>query len=74
MIMIQNDHSKEYTRDLDKLKDLVKKNEGPEIKEKKMRERKEWIETYLDRTENKKLPDKAIDFHDKEKMFPLSQD
>jgi len=26
----------------------------------------------LDRTDNKKLPDKAIDYHDKEKMFPLT--
>lgn len=72
--MIQNDHQKEYIRDLDKLKDLVKRNEGPETKERKMKERKEWIETFLDRTDNKKLPEKAIDFYDKEKMFPLSQE
>lgn len=52
----------------------MEKNEGPEIKERKLRERKEWIEKYLDKTENKKLPDKAKDYHDKEKMYPLSQE
>jgi hypothetical protein len=29
---------------LDNLTQLVSKNEGPEIKERKLRERKEWIE------------------------------
>jgi hypothetical protein len=29
---------------LDNLKNLVRRNEGPEIKERKIRERKEWIE------------------------------
>ena len=47
-------------------------NEGPEIKERKRKERIEWIETYLDRTNNKKLPEKATDFYDKEKMYPLT--
>jgi hypothetical protein len=37
------------------MRSLVKKNEGPEIKEKKMKERKQWIEKYLDMTENSKL-------------------
>lgn len=66
---------------LDNLKNLVRKNEGPEIKENKIKERKEWIEKYLDMTENskgwiilidmiEKLPEKAADFHDQEKKFP----
>ena len=50
---MQNEHQKEYTMALDNLKSLVVKNEGPEIKERKLRERKEWIEKYLDKTENK---------------------
>ena len=70
--MVQAEHQKEYTMALDNLKNLVRRNEGPEIKERKLRERKEWIEQYLDRTENKKLPEKALDYHDKEKMFPLT--
>ena len=40
MKIIQDSHEKEYVNALDNLKNLVKKNEGPEIKEKKMKERK----------------------------------
>lgn len=72
MIQIQNEHKKEYNQALGKLKYLVSVNEGPEIKERKRKERIEWIETYLDRTNNKKLPEKATDFYDKEKMYPLT--
>jgi hypothetical protein len=52
----------------------VQVNEGPEIKERLKKERVQWIESYLDRTNNKKLPEKAIDYYDKEKVYPLTQE
>jgi hypothetical protein len=42
---------KDYDAKKVELKKLVSETEGPEIKEKKIKERIDWIDMYLDKTE-----------------------
>lgn len=45
---------KDYDAKKVELKKLVQDTEGPEIKEKKIKERIDWIDMYLDKTEGSK--------------------
>ncbi|CAD8093406.1 unnamed protein product [Paramecium sonneborni] len=74
MTLIQQQHMKDYEAKKIELKKLVQETEGPEIKEKKIKERIDWIDMYLDKTEGKKLPAKAIDYYDDKKRYPPSQE
>lgn len=73
MKYIKGEHEKEYQDELKRQKELIKKNEGPDIKEDMLRKRRDWIEKYRDMNDFQKLPVGVEEFYDRnDVMMPLT--
>ena len=70
---IKSEHEKEYEEELIRQKELIKKNEGPDIKEQMLQQRREWIEKFRDMNDFQKLPTSVEEFYDRnDVMMPLT--
>lgn len=73
MKIIKGENEKEFQDELKRQKELIKKNEGPDIKEDMLQKRREWIERYRDMNDFQKLPAGVEEFYDsKDVMMPLT--
>ena len=73
MKYIKGEHEKEYQDELKRQKELIKKNEGPDIKEDMLQKRRAWIEKYRDMNDFQKLPVGIEEFYEKnDVMMPLT--
>lgn len=64
MKQIQNENYEEYQRSLDDIKELVKINEGPDIKQNMLDNRREWVKDYIAMYQYKKVP-KAEEYYER---------
>jgi len=73
MKIIKGEHEKEFQDELKRQKEIIKKNEGPDIKEDMLQKRREWIEKYRDMNDFQKLPVGVEEFYDRnDVMMPLT--
>eukprot|EP00825_Cyclidium_porcatum_P036878 TRINITY_DN3980_c0_g1_i10.p1 TRINITY_DN3980_c0_g1~~TRINITY_DN3980_c0_g1_i10.p1 ORF type:complete len:316 (+),score=74.51 TRINITY_DN3980_c0_g1_i10:76-1023(+) len=67
--LIQEEHLNEYQTALVDLKELVRKNEGSDIKEKLLDVRRKWVYEYIEQHDFNEVPQNADDFYEKDKVL-----
>merc|ERR1711976_215017 len=71
--LTQKEHENELKKEQSRIKEFIITNEGPEIKEKLLAERRKWIIQHYENTEGRELPKKIDDFYDRNNVAqPLS--
>ena len=71
----QLEYEKDYAKSLAQQKESIKKNEGPEIRERMLEERRKWIMDVFETNEGNSLPAKITEFYKKDDVEkPLNED
>ncbi len=71
--LIKQQNEQQYQGALVEQKLLVKINEGPDIKEKMLSERRKWILNFMEQTDFSQIPNKPEEFYEREQvMMPLT--
>jgi hypothetical protein len=65
---IQNEHDTDLKETTLRTKTIVLANEGPEIKEKLLNDRRSWIIELYERTEGRELPKKIEEYYERENV------